>query len=119
MKKYREKDKVKSINDRKLRYVAIKGDYIRDGMINDIGVVEFTVLFVIASHSNGINEARISQRKLSEITGLSLPTVNKVVNKLLHITINEEFILKREKDMESKRHGVVYRLNQNIVNMFY
>lgn len=119
MNKYEEMVTGKSIKDRKLHYVAIKSDYIRDGMLSDVGLVEFGVLFAIATHSNGINEARISQRRLSKITGLSLPTVNKVVNKLLHITINEEFILKREKDMESKRHGVVYRLNQNIVNMFY
>lgn len=56
---------------------------LRKGMLREIGATEFAVLAVIASFGNELDESIVSQRKIAEVTGLSLPTVNKVVKRLM------------------------------------
>lgn len=85
---------------------------IQHGIIKEIGASEFAVLMAIASFTDIEGEAFPSQRKLAEITGLSLPTVNKLVNRLLEIEINGVPILSRKfEQTKTKRNFSVYSLN--------
>lgn len=85
---------------------------IQHGLIKEIGATEFAVLMAIASFTDVEGQAFPSQRKLVEITGLSLPTINKIVNKLLSTEINGVPILSREfEQTRNKRNFSVYTLN--------
>lgn len=75
---------------------------VRSGFIAKLGVNEFAVLMAIASFVDSEGEAFPSQRKLVELTGLSLPTVNRTVNNLLKVEINGKAILTRELMLSDK-----------------
>ena len=84
---------------------------IQNNLIKDIGAVETAVLLAIASFCNADGEAFPSQRKLAEITGLSLPTVNKAVKKLLNTKINGVPVIARElESLGSRKRFSVYSL---------
>lgn len=92
--------------------VGIKA--IQQGLIKELGTNEFAVLVAIASFCDVDGEAFPSQRTLSEVTGLSLPTVNRVINKLLDTKINGVSILQRQFEKSStKKKFSVYTLNVN------
>lgn len=94
------------------RNVKVDIASIQKGIIKDIGASEFAVLIAIASYSDVDGESFPSQRKLAELTGLSLPTVNKLVNKLLTTEINGVPVLAREFETSgSKKKFSVYSLN--------
>ena len=102
------------INQKYVEEKALKLDMnsIQKGIMKDIGTTEFAVLLAIASFTDIEGQAFPSQRKLVEVTGLSLPTVNKVVNKLLTTEINGVPILSREFEQNKhKRNFSVYSLN--------
>ena len=85
---------------------------LQHGLIKEIGATEFSVLMAIASFTDVEGQAFPSQRKLVEVTGLSLPTINKIVNKLLATEINGVPILSREfEQTRNKRNFSVYTLN--------
>lgn len=85
---------------------------IQHGLIKEIGATEFAVLMAIASFTDVEGQAFPSQRKLVEVTGLSLPTINKIVNKLLATEINGVPVLAREfEQTRNKRNFSVYTLN--------
>lgn len=83
---------------------------IQNGLIDVIGVYDFALLMAIASYCDVEGEAFPSQRTLSKITGMSLPQVNKVVNRLLETTINDQPILERKLEKGSKNVFSVYSL---------
>ena len=86
---------------------------IQHGLIKEIGATEFAVLMAIASFTDVEGQAFPSQRKLVEVTGLSLPTINKIVNKLLATEINDVPVLAREFEQTiNKRNFSVYTLNK-------
>lgn len=92
--------------------VGIKA--IQSGLIKELGTNEFAVLLAIASFSDVDGEAFPSQRTLSEVTGLSLPTVNRVINKLLDTKINGVHVLQRQFEKSAtKKKFSVYSLNVN------
>lgn len=94
------------------RNVKLDLNAIQHGIIKDIGASEFVILCAIASYSDLEGEAFPSQRKLAEITGFSLPTVNKLVNRLLEVEINGIPLLSREFEQTgSKKKFSVYSLN--------
>lgn len=94
------------------RSVKLDINSIQHGIIKEIGASEFVVLMAIASFTDIEGEAFPSQRKLAEVTGLSLPTVNKLVNKLLEVEINGVPILSRKfEQTKTKRNFSVYSLN--------
>lgn len=96
------------------RTVKIDISSIQKGIIKEIGATEFSVLMCIAAYTDNHGQAFPSQRLLSEITGLSLPTINKIVNKLLKIEINGVPILSREFEQTgNKKKFSVYTLNIN------
>lgn len=85
---------------------------IQHGIMREIGITEFGVLLAIASFCDEEGQSFPSQRKLVEVTGLSLPTVNKIVNKLLTTEINGVPVLAREfEQTRNKRNFSVYSLN--------
>lgn len=90
--------------------VGIKA--IQHGLIKELGTNEFAVLLAIASFCDVDGQAFPSQRKLSELTGLSLPTVNRVINTLLETKINGVPVLHRDFETSaSKKKFSVYTLN--------
>lgn len=76
--------------------ICIDKQSIRDGLIKEIGTKEFVVLTVILSFVDSKGYSRISQREVAKYTGLSLPTVNKVINSLLNVKINDKSIIERK-----------------------
>lgn len=94
------------------RSVKIDIPAIQNGIIKQIGASEFAVLCAIASYTDNHGQGFPSQRVLSEITGLSLPTINKLVNKLLRTEINGVPVLAREFDQVGKsKKFSIYSLN--------
>ena len=94
------------------RSVKLDINALQSGIIKDIGSTEFIILLAIASYTDNHGEAFPSQRKIAEVTGLSVATVNKAVKKLLTVEINGINILCRhlEKSGEKKNFSV-YSLN--------
>lgn len=93
------------------RTVKVTTQAIQAGLIKQIGATEFAVLMAIASFCDMEGEAFPSQRKLAEITGLSLPTVNKAVGRLLETKVNGVPVIARElESMGSKKRFSVYNL---------
>lgn len=93
------------------RNVKVTTQAIQGGLIKQIGATEFAVLMAIASFCDMEGEAFPSQRTLAEITGLSLPTVNKAVGRLLETKINGLPVIAREiESMGSKKRFSVYNL---------
>lgn len=102
------------INQVYLEDMSIKVDInaIHCGIIKDIGATEFAVLMAIASYTDNHGQAFPSQRLLADLTGLSLPTINKIVNKLLKTEINGVPVLLREFEQSGKsKRFSVYSLN--------
>lgn len=94
------------------RNVKVDIHSIQKGIIKEIGASEFVVLMAIASFTDIEGEAFPSQRKLAEVTGFSLPTVNKLVNRLLEVEINGVPVLSRKfEQTKTKRNFSVYSLN--------
>lgn len=94
------------------RNVKVDIPAIHDGLIKHIGVTEFVVLLTIASFCDKDKQAFPSQRKLVELTGLSLPTINRIVNKLLETKINGKPILYRKFELSASRKKFsVYTVN--------
>ena len=94
------------------RAVKVDINAIQSGIIKDIGATEFAVLMAIASYTDNHGQAFPSQRLLADLTGLSLPTVNKIVNKLLKTEINGVPVLLREFEQSGKsKRFSVYSLN--------
>lgn len=94
------------------RNVKLDIHSIQNGIIKEIGASEFVVLMAIASFTDLEGEAFPSQRRLAEVTGLSLPTVNKLVNRLLEIEVNGVPVLSRKfEQTKNKRNFSVYSLN--------
>ena len=90
--------------------VGIKA--LQCGLIKHIGANEFAVLVAIASFCDGEGMSFPSQRKLVEVTGLSLPTINRIVNKLLETEINGVPILYRDFEISASRKKFsVYKMN--------
>lgn len=102
------------INQKHLEQMNVKVGIkaIQQGLIKELGTNEFAILLAIASYCDVDGQAFPSQRILSELTGLSLPTVNRVINKLLETKINGVPVLHRdfEKNASNKKFSV-YTLN--------
>jgi hypothetical protein len=69
----------------------------------------------IVSHMDAEGKCFPSQRTLSELTGLSTPTVNKLINELLEIQVNGQNILRRELIGSGKRQKSLYYIHQGKV----
>ena len=76
--------------------ICIDKESIREGLIRKVGRNEFVVLAVILSFSDSKGYSMVSQREVARCTGLSLPTVNKAINNLLNVKINDKPIIERK-----------------------
>lgn len=93
------------------RNIKISTQSIQAGLIKELGGTEYCVLSAIASFCDVEGEAFPSQRKLAEITGFSLPTINKAVARLLETKINGVPVIARElESLGSKKRFSVYSL---------
>lgn len=93
------------------RDIKIPTQSIQSGLIRELGGTEYCVLSAIASFCDVEGEAFPSQRKLAEITGFSLPTINKAIAKLLETRIDGVPVIARElESLGSKKRFSVYSL---------
>lgn len=93
------------------RNIKISTQSLQAGLIKELGGTEYCVLSAIASFCDVEGEAFPSQRKLAEITGFSLPTINKAVAKLLETKVNGVPVIAREiESMGSKKRFSIYNL---------
>ena len=93
------KKEIENQNESELKQfsVVINSESIQKGLLmKEIGSRQFCILVAILSHIDEYGQAFPSQRKLAEVTGMSLPTVNKGIKKLLETKINGEYIISRE-----------------------
>lgn len=92
--------------------VKVDVDAMLNGVVSKIGLAEFGVLMVIAAYSSVEGNASPSQRKLAELTGVSLPTINKIVNRLVTVEVNGVPVLSKEVEQAgSKKKYSVYKIN--------
>lgn len=77
-------------------YLRVYPEIFARGIVKELKPTNFTVLLAIASYMDSEGNCYPTQRKISEITGLTLPTVNKSINELLEFEIDGKPILKRE-----------------------
>lgn len=71
-------------------------DAIQGGLIKKIGANRLPLLLVILSHMDKEGKAFPSQRKLAELSGQSVNTVNKLINELLELEVDGQYLLRRE-----------------------
>ena len=84
--------------------VRLSADQIKDGLISHIGVRNFGVLLVIASHMNKHNLSFPSVELIAETTGLSKPTVVTAIKQLEKIEIGGSKIIQKKKIPSNTGH---------------
>lgn len=94
---------------------CIDMEAIQDGLIKKVGANKLPLLLVILSHMDKDGKAFPSQRKLAELSGQSVNTVNKLINDLLEIEINGQRILRRELVGTGSRKRSMYYIHQGRV----
>lgn len=110
---YQREHNVSSSTYTERRTVNLSTQAIQNGLIEQLGTTNFTVLMAIVSFCDYDGEAFPSQRKLAQVTGLSLPTVNKAVNSLLGKTFNGVPLLTRRiESLGGKNNFSVYTLKE-------
>lgn len=77
-------------------YLRVYTSLFQSGLVKELKATNFTVLLAIASFMDSDGNCYPTQRQIADITGMSLPTVNKSVNELLDFKVGEHTILKRE-----------------------
>lgn len=96
--------------------ISIKANDIHNDLIKEIGVKDFSILIAITSFCNKSGVAIVSQREISQYTGLSLGTVNNSINGLIRKKFNGKFILNRKFVKFNMIPYSVYRINKNIIS---
>lgn len=75
---------------------CINMDAIQNGLIKKVGANRLPLLLAILSHMDKDGKAFPSQRKLAELTGQSVNTVNKLINELVELEVDGQKLLRRE-----------------------
>lgn len=86
-------------------------DAIQSGLVKQVGANRFGVLLAILSFMDKDGKSFPSQRKLAELTGQSVNTVNKLINELLEIQVDGQHILKREMVGDGFRKRSMYYIH--------
>lgn len=89
----------KVVSSMKLSLSALQ---LQQGLIKEIGSRNFAVLMAIASFINKENISYPTVEKLTEITGMTKPTVIKAVKELEAVTIGGERLIKKSKVLTSE-----------------
>lgn len=98
--------------------ILLKCTDIKNGLIGVIGAREFAVFMLIACFCDEFNESTVSQRQIAELIGVSLPTVNKAITKLINTEIDGVPIIKRRLSNSGLRKTFsVYILNTKIIKV--
>lgn len=84
--------------------LCISAEQIQNGLINQVGCRNFSVLLAIASHMNENQVAFPDITKIAEITGLSSPTVIKAIQQLEEITVGGQHIIRKTKLKTTANH---------------
>ncbi|MDF2010184.1 helix-turn-helix domain-containing protein [Priestia megaterium] len=77
-------------------YLRVYTSLFKAGIVKDLKATNFTVLLAISSFMDAEGNCYPTQRQIAELTGMSVPTVNKAVNELLAFEVDGKSILKRE-----------------------
>ena len=90
---------------------------IQDGAIKKLGVYNFSVLVCIAAHMNSEGTCFPSQKKISELTGVSINKVTSCVKELLETEIDGEPIFTRSFAKGKKGKKTVYQFQSDKVEV--
>jgi DNA-binding transcriptional regulator YhcF (GntR family) len=90
-------------------------DAIQNGLIKKVGANRLPLLLVILSHMDKDGKAFPSQRKLAELSGQSVNTVNKLINELLEIEVDGQKLLRRELVGNGAKKKSMYFIHQGEV----
>lgn len=88
---------------------------IQGGLIKKVGANRLPLLLVILSHMDKDGKAFPSQRKLAELSGQSVNTVNKLINELLEIEVDGQKLLRRELVGSGAKKKSMYFIHQGTV----
>lgn len=88
---------------------------IQGGLIKKVGANRLPLLLVILSHMDKEGKAFPSQRKLAELSGQSVNTVNKLINELLEIEVDGQKLLRRELVGTGAKKKSMYFIHQGEV----
>lgn len=88
---------------------------LQGGLIKKVGANRLPLLIVILSFMDKEGRAFPSQRKLAELTGQSVNTVNKLVNELLEIEVDGQKLLRRDLVGKGKRNRSMYYIHSGEV----
>lgn len=103
-------DEVKTVSR-----VCIDLQAIQAGLIKKVGTAKLPLLLAIISYMDADGRSFPSQRKLAELTGQSINTVNKHINELLEIEIDGQKLLKRELVGKGVRKKSMYYISKGEV----
>lgn len=95
--------------------VCIDLQAIQAGLIKEVGSAKLPLLLAIISYMDADGRSFPSQRKLAELTGQSINTVNKHINELLEIEIDGQRLLKRELVGKGVRKKSMYYISKGDV----
>lgn len=95
--------------------VCIDLQAIQSGLIKKVGANKLPLLLAIISYMDSDGRAFPSQRKLAELTGQSINTVNKLINELLEIEVDGQKLLKRELVGKGVRKKSMYYISKGEV----
>lgn len=91
-------------------FLKIDVTALRSGLLHHIKGSELTVLLAIASFMDNDGVCYPTQRQISDITGISLPTVNKAISNLLNIRINDMPVLERKLRGSGQKKNSIYTI---------
>lgn len=94
---------------------CISLEAIHAGLISTVGANRFGVLLAILAFMDTDGKSFPSQRKLAEMTGQSVNTVNKLINELLEIEFQDKPIIRREMIGDGFRKKSMYYISNGIV----
>lgn len=92
-------------------YLRVYTSLFQAGIVKDLKANKFTVLLAIASFMDAEGNCYPTQRQISDITGMSTPTVNKAINDLLEYRVDGKAILKREMVQQGQFKNSYYTVN--------
>lgn len=76
--------------------ICIDNEAIQNGLIAKVGVNRFSLLLIVLSHMDKDGKVYLSQRRLAELSGLSVNTVNKLINELIELEVDGQKLLSRK-----------------------
>jgi DNA-binding transcriptional regulator GbsR (MarR family) len=92
-------------------YLRVYTSLFKSGIVKELKPNNFTVLLAIASFMDSEGNCYPTQRQIAEITGLSLPTVNKCVNELLDFKVHDKPLIERKLVHQGQFKNSYYTVN--------